>query len=77
MLPIYFRPICSAKIEDIFHATPRFIEIFAGERDRLQQERIAAYREYIDDISNKKYPEDGHSVSIDDAHFDAFLNSIS
>ena len=50
---------------------------FARERDRLQDERIAAYREYIDDISNKKFPEEGHSVTIDDIEFETFLNSIS
>ena len=49
---------------------------FAQERDRLQQERIAAYREYIDDISGRNYPASGHNVSINDGEFEAFLNSI-
>jgi 3-methyl-2-oxobutanoate hydroxymethyltransferase len=49
---------------------------FSRERDRLQRERIAAYQEYIDDIRNKKYPEDGHSVAIDDTEFETFLNSV-
>lgn len=49
---------------------------FAQERDRLQQERIAAYREYIDDIGNNNFPAEVHSVSIDDAEFDAFVNSV-
>jgi 3-methyl-2-oxobutanoate hydroxymethyltransferase len=59
---------------------PRYTKVyrdFAMEGDRLQQERIAVYREYIDDISNRKYPEDGHSVPIDDAEFEAFQNLIS
>jgi 3-methyl-2-oxobutanoate hydroxymethyltransferase len=49
---------------------------FAQERDRLQQERIAAYREYIDDIGNNNFPAEEHSVGIDDAEFDAFVNAV-
>ncbi len=50
---------------------------FAQERDRLQQERIAAYREYIDDIGRKDFPGESHSVSIDEREFENFFNSIS
>ncbi len=50
---------------------------FAQERDRLQQERIAAYREYIDDIGRKDFPSESHSVSIDEKEFENFINSIS
>lgn len=50
---------------------------FAAERDRLQQERIAAYREYIDDIAAQKFPEDGNSVAIDDAAFESFLKLVN
>ncbi|MBT8436406.1 MAG: 3-methyl-2-oxobutanoate hydroxymethyltransferase [Gammaproteobacteria bacterium] len=50
---------------------------FAQERDRLQQERIAAYREFIDDISRKDFPDESHSVSIGDQEFENFVNSIS
>jgi len=32
----------------------------------LQQERIAAYREYIDDIGRKDFLGENHSVSIDE-----------
>jgi 3-methyl-2-oxobutanoate hydroxymethyltransferase len=49
---------------------------FALERDRLQQERIAAYGEYIDDIGRSNYPDSDHNVSIIDGEFDAFLDSI-
>ena len=49
---------------------------FAVERDRLQQERIAAYQEYIDDIENQRYPEDSHSVSIDEIEFETFIESV-
>jgi 3-methyl-2-oxobutanoate hydroxymethyltransferase len=49
---------------------------FAQQRDRLQQERIAAYREYIDDINIKSFPQAEHSVGINDDEFEAFLNSV-
>lgn len=39
---------------------------FAAERDRLQEERVAAYREYIADVTTGAFPETGHVVSIDD-----------
>lgn len=39
---------------------------FAAERDRLQAERVAAYKEYIADVSGGAFPEPGHTVSIDD-----------
>lgn len=49
---------------------------FAAERDRLQQERIAAYREYIDDIENRAFPAPEHEVPIEPDEFDRFLDSI-
>jgi 3-methyl-2-oxobutanoate hydroxymethyltransferase len=49
---------------------------FAAERDRLQQERIAAYQEYIADVSKLRFPDAEHSVSIDENEFEKFLNSI-
>jgi 3-methyl-2-oxobutanoate hydroxymethyltransferase len=38
---------------------------FAAERDRLQTERVAAYKEYISDVTTGAFPETGHMVSID------------
>lgn len=46
---------------------------FAVERDRLQDERIAAYGEFIADIKNKAYPGDEHDVVIDNVEFDSFI----
>ena len=40
---------------------------FAAERDRLQQERISAYRDYIADVSSGAFPEDRHTVAMDEA----------
>ena len=50
---------------------------FAVERDRLQQERIAAYKEYITDIANKDYPASKQEISIDIDEFDKFIEAIS
>ena len=49
---------------------------FAEERDRLQRERVAAYREYIEDIQKKSYPAAEHDVSITPTEFEKFLESI-
>lgn len=38
---------------------------FAAERDRLQNERIAAYKEYIDDVARGRFPEGSHCVDMD------------
>lgn len=49
---------------------------FAAEHDRLQQERIAAYGEYIADIKSGAFPAKGHVVGMKDNEFDAFLDGI-
>jgi 3-methyl-2-oxobutanoate hydroxymethyltransferase len=49
---------------------------FTVERDRLQQERIAAYREYIDDIENSHFPSIEHDVTINPDEFKAFMNAF-
>jgi 3-methyl-2-oxobutanoate hydroxymethyltransferase len=49
---------------------------FAIERDRLQQERIAAYREYIHDIENSHFPAVEHNVTINADEFDAFMSVL-
>lgn len=49
---------------------------FAAERDRLQQERISAYREYIDDVASAAYPAGEHDVSITGDELSKFLAEI-
>ena len=49
---------------------------FAPEFERLQNERIAAFKEYKADVDNGGYPDAEHSVPIKDDEFDAFLNSV-
>jgi 3-methyl-2-oxobutanoate hydroxymethyltransferase len=39
---------------------------FAGEYRRLQQERIAAFREYAEDVQAGRFPEAGHLVEMEE-----------
>jgi len=50
---------------------------FAGERDRLQQERITAYQKYIADVEGSFYPATEHDVSIERDEFKRFLDAIA
>ena len=49
---------------------------FAAERVRLQQERVDAYKEYIDDVQMRNYPEPCNSVSMGEDEFRRFLDGI-
>jgi 3-methyl-2-oxobutanoate hydroxymethyltransferase len=49
---------------------------FAAECARLQQERIAAYKEFIADANTGRYPAPQHGVPIDDAKFAQFVARI-
>ena len=49
---------------------------FAAEYDRLQRERVAAYKEYIADVGSGAYPEAGHVVKMDPAELVAFLKGL-
>ena len=46
---------------------------FAAEYERLQQERIAAFREFIADVNAGTYPAPQHVVPIDDKEFERFM----
>ncbi|MGL4237389.1 3-methyl-2-oxobutanoate hydroxymethyltransferase [Tabrizicola sp.] len=45
---------------------------FAAEYARLQQERIAAFREFIADVNTGAYPEQQHNVAMADSEFASF-----
>lgn len=49
---------------------------FAAEFDRLQQERIAAFSEYVADVNSKAYPEERHIVRMDPAELETFLQRV-
>lgn len=46
------------------------------ELDRIQNERIAAFKEYKADVDSGGYPQAEHTVPIKDEEYDAFLNAI-
>lgn len=50
---------------------------FSAEYDRLQRERVAAYREFIADVASGAYPEDRHVVRMDAAEQADFLARIA
>jgi len=49
---------------------------FAAEYDRLQQERIAAFSEFVADVTTGAYPAQQHDVAIDNAELRAFLDHL-
>lgn len=49
---------------------------FAAEYDRLQQERIAAFGEFIADVNRGAYPEDRHIVRMPQDELDRFLSAL-
>lgn len=49
---------------------------FAAEYDRLQAERIAAFREFHEDVQKGSYPEDRHKVGVPKTELDAFVKRI-
>jgi 3-methyl-2-oxobutanoate hydroxymethyltransferase len=49
---------------------------FRAEYDRLQQERIAAFKEFKADVQSGAYPEKRHLVSIDEAEFKTFMKKL-
>ena len=49
---------------------------FAAEYDRLQQERIAAFREYVADVESRAYPEEKHIVRMPPDELKAFLDRL-
>ena len=49
---------------------------FAAELDRLQAERVAAYRAFIDDIGTGAFPEQRHVVRMDPVEHEKFLEEL-
>jgi 3-methyl-2-oxobutanoate hydroxymethyltransferase len=50
---------------------------FAAEYDRLQRERVAAFREFIGDVASGAYPEDRHVVRMDPNELRDFLDRLT
>jgi 3-methyl-2-oxobutanoate hydroxymethyltransferase len=49
---------------------------FAAEFERLQRERVAAYREFISDVQTGAYPEPQHVVPITDTELSTFKAAL-
>jgi 3-methyl-2-oxobutanoate hydroxymethyltransferase len=49
---------------------------FAADLERLKNERIAAFREFKADVDAGGYPAPEHTVPVDDAEFDRFLDMV-
>lgn len=49
---------------------------FAAEYERLQQERVAAFGEFVEDVRSGVYPGAQHGVSIERTELDAFLQRL-
>jgi 3-methyl-2-oxobutanoate hydroxymethyltransferase len=50
---------------------------FAAEYDRLQNERVAAFKEFVDDVQSSAYPESRHIVHMDPEEFERFTKQLS
>jgi 3-methyl-2-oxobutanoate hydroxymethyltransferase len=50
---------------------------FLAEHRRLQSERIAAFREYVEDVQEGRFPEKGNLVSIDATVLEQLRDSLS
>ena len=50
---------------------------FAAEFDRLQQERVAAFKEFVADVESLAYPEERHIVRMDPAELQKFMQKIT
>ena len=49
---------------------------FAAEHRRLQQERIAAFREYIADVQENRFPERSHLVEMEAGSLDEVMREV-
>lgn len=49
---------------------------FAAEYDRLQAERVAAFKEFVADVDSLAYPEERHIVRMPPAELDRFMQEI-
>lgn len=49
---------------------------FRSELDRLQKERVSAFREFSEDVVKGLYPAPEHSVTISDPEFDEFVSRL-
>ncbi len=64
---------------DYDERVPRHAKVyrnFLQENRRLQAERIAAFKEYAEDVKGGRFPEAGHLVAMDEARFQEAVAAI-
>ena len=49
---------------------------FRAEFERLQNERVGAFSEFVDDVESARYPQPGHLVAVDDAVLEEFVSYL-
>ena len=49
---------------------------FKAEYDRLQEERISAFKEFVDDVDTGAFPETSHLVHMDNDELDRFFEGL-
>ena len=49
---------------------------FAAEFDRLQAERVSAFKEFVSDVETGAYPEDAHIVRMNPEELKKFMRDI-
>ncbi len=57
-------------------AIQKFIMTSRAEFDRLQLERISAFKEFVNDVDTGAFPETSHLVHIDDDELDRFFEGL-
>ena len=58
---------------------PRHAKVYrnlAGELDRIQQERVQAFREYQADVLKGAFPDAKNTVSVNSDEYDEFLHKL-
>jgi 3-methyl-2-oxobutanoate hydroxymethyltransferase len=66
--------LCCSRVRQPPHA--KVYRNFRAEYDRLQRERVAAFKEFRADVEKGVFPEDKHLVPIADAEFETFVKGL-
>ncbi len=52
------------------------LRYFLGLKNRLQEERISAFREYIADVKSGEFPAKGNLIEMDETVFEKIRNEL-
>lgn len=68
--------ICGDRHVAVTADPPKAYRNFTAEKQGLQDERIAAFKEYIADVQNGRFPTAENTVGLADAQFAAIVKAI-